>query len=179
MSAEVGKPVALSTEPVRPVEETNKDGASDSIPATIPAMTEKIQKPHVELKTAPSSPIAKLFSELPALIAEAGYGEMWGIELKDAPDIPTSIVLEKFLRANMVDKKKDVAKAKAQLLEALKRRKKLNPRRLMDDTEFDDARFGGLGYVTVYPHKDGKEIVTWNNYGGIKDIKGTFGNVQE
>ena len=102
---------------------------------------------------------------------------MWGVELSTESHAPSSIVLEKFLRANT----KDVAKAKAQLIEALKWRKKMNPVKLLEETAFDASKFGGLGYVTVYPQAEGKvkEIITWNIYGGVKDIKGTFGNVEE
>lgn len=130
-----------------------------------------------EKSSTPTTPLAKLFAELPAIIQEAGYGEMWEVKLLDASDIPTSIVLEKFLRANT----KDVAKAKAQLTEALKWRKSMQPKKLLEDVEFDAAKFGGLGYVTVYPKTDShaKEIVTWNIYGSVKDKQATFGNVEE
>jgi hypothetical protein len=102
---------------------------------------------------------------------------MWGVTLSEDSHVPTTIVLEKFLRANT----KDVAKAKVQLIEALKWRKKIQPQELLASTEFDAMKFGGLGYVTTYPksaaHK--KEIVTWNIYGAVKDNKATFGNVEE
>lgn len=129
-----------------------------------------------EKSSTSSTPLGKLFAELPAIIQEAGHDEMWEVKLVDASDVPTSIVLEKFLRAN----NKDVAKAKAQLIKALKWRKEMQPTKLLD-VEFDAARFGGLGYVTVYPKMDshGKEIVTWNIYGAVKDSQATFGNVEE
>jgi hypothetical protein len=102
---------------------------------------------------------------------------MWGVELTNSSDVPTSIVLEKFLRAN----NQDVAKAKAQLIEAMKWRKGIQPRKLLDETEFDQAKFGSLGYVTVYPKTDSheKEVVTWNIYGAVKNKQETFGNVEE
>ena len=86
-------------------------------------------------------------------------------------------MLEKFLRANA----KDVEKAKAQLIEALRWRKKVQPQRLLASTEFDVQKFGGLGFVTTYPKSAAhqKEIVTWNIYGAVKDNKATFGNVEE
>ena len=178
MSAEAATAVATATEPV-PVEQ-GKEVAVDSVPEPTPAVQEKVEdKPNVELTAGVQTPLSHLFRELPSIIKEADYSEMWGVELKDVTHVPTSIVLEKFLRANVVDKKKDIAKAKAQLIEALKWRKKMEPRKLMDETEFDEAKFGNLGYVTVYGGTEGKEIVTWNIYGGVKDIKGTFGNVEE
>ncbi|KUJ17370.1 CRAL/TRIO domain-containing protein [Mollisia scopiformis] len=129
-----------------------------------------------EKSSTPTTPLQKLFAELPAIIKEADYGEMWEVELLDA-DVPTSIVLEKFLRANT----KDIAKAKAQLIEALKWRKTMQPKKLLETVEFDSEKFGGLGYVTVYRKTEShpKEIVTWNIYGSVKDKQATFGNVEE
>lgn len=133
--------------------------------------------PVVAAPAAPTSPLSKLLAELPSIIKDAEYKEMWGIELADESHVPTTIVLEKFLRANA----KDVTKAKAQLTEALKWRKKIQPQNLLAEVEFDAAKFGGLGYVTTYPKSDShaKEIITWNIYGAVKNNKATFGNVEE
>lgn len=159
-------PAAASTTETAPVPAAEEPKPAPAAPASDAAA-----------KIPPATPLTKLFAELKSITAEAEYGEMWGVELADEQHVPSAIVLEKFLRANNMD----VAKAKAQLLEALKWRKRLQPAKLLTDTEFDSARFGGLGYVTVYPktHKHEKEVVTWNIYGGIKDIKATFGNVEE
>lgn len=102
---------------------------------------------------------------------------MWGVELLHSNDVPTGIVLEKFLRAN----NKDVEKAKAQLIKALQWRKEMQPGKLLAETKFDVERFGGVGYVTSYPKSDAheKEIVTWNIYGAVKDKQATFGDVEE
>lgn len=125
---------------------------------------------------ATTKPLDQFFADLPSIIKEADYGEMWGIELADQSHVPTAIVLEKFLRANP----NDINKAKSQLLEALKWRKLLQPHKILDSTEFDGSKFGELGYVTTYVKPDGgKEIVTWNIYGAVKDKKATFGNVDE
>jgi hypothetical protein len=146
----------------------------ESAPPVVPSKTETAPTAG---KSTLVTPIAKLFAELPSIIKEADHGEMWGVTLGDASDVPTSIVLEKFLRANT----KDVPKAKAQLIEALKWRKRMDPVKLLTDTEFDKAKFGDLGYVSVYPKTENheKEIVTWNIYGGVKNLKETFGNVEE
>lgn len=178
MSSEAATPVAPATELVPAVEET-EPVTSEAVTESTAAAPEKVEKESQAPAAPPSSPLAKLFSELPSIITEAGHSEMWGVQLQDESHVPTSIVLEKFLRANVVEKKKDVSKAKAQLIEALKWRKMIEPRKLLDETEFDAAKFGGLGYVTVYPQKEGKEIVTWNIYGGVKDKQATFGNVEE
>lgn len=141
-------------------------------PPASPAM------PETDAPASAATPLAKLFKELPAVINEADHNEMWGVTLADSSHIPTTIVLEKFLRANT----KDVSKAKAQLIEALKWRKRMEPEKLLD-AEHDAAKFGDLGYVTVYDAegKEGprKEIITWNIYGAVKDIKATFGDIQE
>jgi len=158
-----------------------------AVPAAVPTSAEQSNPvqdvpapeslPAKEVQAPGGSPLSDLFAELPSIIEEAGYKEMWGIELSEDSHVPTTIVLEKFLRANT----KDVAKAKAQLIQALKWRKDMKPTALLADTQFDLAKFGGLGYVTTYPKSDGhgKEIVTWNIYGAVKDNKATFGNVEE
>jgi hypothetical protein len=169
--------VTPATEPA-PAAVENTPVGPEVVPETAPAAAapEKVEEEPSPAASA-STPLSKLFAELPSIITEAGYGEIWGVELSTESHVPSSIVLEKFLRANT----KDVAKAKVQLIEALKWRKKMDPLKLLEETEFDASKFGGLGYVTVYPQAEGnvKEIVTWNIYGGVKDIKGTFGNVEE
>jgi hypothetical protein len=171
MSAEPAAAMPTPTESV-PAAEDQKIGASEASSQAQPA-------PVVEEKSPASAdtPLSKLLSELPSIIEEADHKEIWGVELSDASHVPTSIVLEKFLRANT----KDVAKAKAQLVEALKWRKKVDPAKLLTEAEFDPAKFGDLGYVTVYSKTESheKEIVTWNIYGAVKDNKETFGNVEE
>jgi hypothetical protein len=192
-AVEAQKPVVEETKPVTseivpPPIEKKEPAASEAVPESKPAVEESkpVEEAKTESKAAAAvpekaipaiSPLEEFFAELPAIIKEADYKEMWGVELVDESHVPTTIVLEKFLRANT----KDVPKAKAQLIEALKWRKTVDPVKLLNDTEFDPVRFGGLGYVTAYPKTDGhaKEIVTWNIYGGVKDKKATFGNVEE
>lgn len=155
--------------PSSAIEETKPkiEATEPPAPAAVPEMA----------PAAPASPLSELLAELPSIIKDAEYKEMWGIELADESHVPTTIVLEKFLRANA----KDVTKAKAQLTEALKWRKKIQPLTLLAETEFDAAKFGSLGYVTTYPKSDShsKEIITWNIYGAVKNKKATFGNVDE
>ncbi|ESZ95580.1 hypothetical protein SBOR_4060 [Sclerotinia borealis F-4128] len=128
-------------------------------------------------KTHDGSQLSKFYSELPAILEAAGHSEMWGIILDPSEThVQTSIVLEKFLRANT----KDISKAKAQLIEALKWRKAMQPQKLLEEINFDRVKFGNLGYVTSYPTSDGgEEIITWNVYGAVKDVKKTFGDVPE
>lgn len=60
------------------------------------------------------------------------------------PAHTTLIILQKFLRANM----NDLAKAKEQLVNALKWRKEYKPHEALHET-FSADKFGGLGYVTI------------------------------
>ena len=195
MSAEAESTAAPVTEPAPVIKSTPEPEADSKTtpPVASPAPVGEESKPTSEALSDPkpaesstlekhspaskSTPTLNLFEKLPSIIEEADYGEMWGIELKDASHVPTAIVLEKFLRANS----KDVTKAKTQLTDALRWRKKMQPMKLLADSEFDFSKFGDLGYVTVYPKLDGhaKEVVTWNIYGAVKDNKATFGNVEE
>ena len=168
-------PAAAVVEPVAPAPAPGAGVDEKKADPEVP--TEEKKAAPVEEKKPVATPQEQLLTELPAILKEAEHGEMWGVTLKDASHVPTTIVLEKFLRANV----KDVAKAKAQLIEALKWRKKVDPAKLLSDVEFDKSKFGELGYVTVYPKTEAhaKEIVTWNIYGAVKDNKATFGNVEE
>lgn len=149
-----------------------------------PTAAPKPAAPPLSEKPTPATaqtPLSQLFTALPSIVSSANHSEIWGVTLsQDKNHVPTSIVLEKFLRAN----DRDVTKAKAQLIEALKWRKEMQPAELLDKEEFDPAKFGSLGYVTTYESKDvrnggRKEIVTWNIYGAVKDLKSTFGDVKE
>lgn len=159
-------PAAASAETVDAPKPTTDPAAASS---TTPEMTAPA--------TTASTPLSRLFAELPSILTEAAHSEIWGVQLTpDGTHVPSSIVLEKFLRAN----DKDVAKAKSQLTEALKWRKSMDVEKLLE-REYDSARFGDLGYLTVFEKPDGKgkDIVTWNVYGAVKDIKATFGDVEE
>ena len=151
---------------------------NDSPLASHPVESKTEANPEPEQTTkAPPTPLAHLFKILPTIVAESDYHEMWGVELLHSNDVPTSIILEKFLRANS----QDVEKARQQLIKALKWRKEIQPIKVLAETKFDESTYGGLGYVTVYPKSEthGKEIVTWNVYGAVKDKQATFGDVKE
>jgi hypothetical protein len=165
--------IATNEIPVDSPTSVEESKLTTSIPSA-PAASSQAER---DASSSSKTPLSRLLEELPNVVKEAEYQEIWGIQLADSTHVPTTIVLEKFLRANA----KDVPKAKAQLIEALKWRKKMQPIKLLAETEFDSAKFGGLGYVTTYPKSEthGKEIVTWNIYGAVKDNKATFGNVEE
>ena len=138
--------------------------------------SQMISEPEAE-PTGPGGVPAKtvldeLYVLLPTILMDAEHGEMWGVQLNaSTTHVPTTIVLQKFLRANS----HNLEKTKNQLTDALKWRKKMDPVALVDSGEYAQEKFGGLGYVTTY----GKDILTWNIYGAVKDLKATFGDVQE
>jgi phosphatidylinositol transfer protein SFH5 len=175
MSAEqdTTKPVAAAAAPVAPA-------AEEKAPAPAPAPVEAPSaddKPTEEEKPAVETPLTKLAARLPEITKSVGHTEMWGVQLSDDVDahVPTKVVLQKFLRAN----NNDAAAAEKQLVAALEWRKKMNPPALVD-ASYDEAKFGGLGYVTVHEDEAGKQtVITWNIYGAVKSFKTTFGNLDE
>ncbi len=178
--AAVEKPEAIVPDSGLPAEEKKVEAAPAEEKKSEPVPSDEHKSegvPVEEKKTLVTTPLQQLLADLPSIIKQAEHGEIWGVKLGDGSHVPTTIVLEKFLRANT----RDVTKAKAQLIEALKWRKKIDPAKLLNEVEFDKSKFGDLGYVTVYPQTDShaKEIVTWNIYGAVKDNKATFGNVEE
>ncbi|KAE8371237.1 CRAL-TRIO domain-containing protein [Aspergillus bertholletiae] len=159
--------------------------APTAAPATddAPAESAPVQEQPEEEKPADDKPeylaknsaLNELFERLPTVLSNSGHDEMWGIPLKDSSDIPTVNVLIKFLRAN----EGNVKLAEDQLTKALQWRKQTNPATLVDG-RYSAKKFGGLGYLSTYKEADGKEtVITWNIYGGVKDLGTTFGNVDE
>ena len=106
--------------------------------------------------------------------------KMWGVNLSaDKADIPTRVILQKFLRAN----KNSVDPAEKQLLATIKWREEFfTPDGRVKGT-WDEAKFKGLGWITEEQVKvdEGTEdvVVAWNIYGAVKDIDATFGDVEE
>ncbi|CEJ60362.1 hypothetical protein PMG11_08939 [Penicillium brasilianum] len=119
--------------------------------------------------------LAQLFEQLPKILSETGYNEMWGVQLKDSEDVPTVNVLIKFLRAN----EGNVQGAQDQLRKALEWRKKTDPLALVESGRYSATKYGGLGYLTTF-EQDGRPLVfTWNIYGAVKDVSATFGDSDE
>ncbi|KAF4812892.1 Phosphatidylinositol transfer protein sfh5 [Colletotrichum siamense] len=155
--------------PAAQATETKPEEKKEEKPAAAAAAAEK---PAEEKKTS----LASLFEKLPGILEAAKHKEMWGVQLSDNTHVPTTVVLQKFLRAN----DDDVAKAADQLQKALEWRRDTNPGKLLDDVSFDKKKFDELGYVTTHKDTEGKEIIiTWNIYGAVKDKQATFGNVDE
>lgn len=124
-----------------------------------------------------TAPIAQLW----ALAKANGHPEIWGVTLADPEShIPTRVVLQKYLNAN----DGDLAKAEDQLTKTLEWRAQTKPLELTKKV-FSKVKFDGLGYVTKYLEQgetaepEGKEVFTWNIYGGVKSIDETFGNLEE
>ncbi|KAI9661176.1 MAG: Non-classical phosphatidylinositol transfer protein (PITP) [Bathelium mastoideum] len=118
-------------------------------------------------------PLFQFEGALKDILGEADYNEVYGIQLDQSGAFHTKLILQKFLRANA----NDVSKAKQQLLETLKWRRRFQPLKCVDEV-YSAARFEGLGYVTVLdgilnsPNKT--DVVTFNIYGAVKDPKFTF-----
>jgi len=149
-------------------------------------------------------PIIALFQKLPEILtASEGYNEIWGINLVgptsslspttngtangteestekttpvEQPSFGTGLILQKFLRANS----NDLDKAFSQLKDTLTWRKEFFSPGGESSKGWSDSKFEGIGYTTVITHKNGdRKVVSWNIYGAAKDIKGTFGNLDE
>jgi hypothetical protein len=119
-------------------------------------------------------PLSKFLAELPKILETTDHSEVYGVPLvagSELPDFHTLLILQKFLRANA----NDLEKAKVQLLGTLEWRKEFNPLKATEEI-FPAKKFGGLGYVTEIDSKEGKgkDIVTWNIYGAVKDYGETF-----
>ncbi|KAF4119866.1 phosphatidylinositol transfer protein SFH5 [Geosmithia morbida] len=185
-AALVETPAAPATTTTTTTEEKKPEPpAASEKPAPAPAAAAEKLVDHAGAGTstatvtaAPSTPIAKLAARLPEIVKKSGHAEMWAVDLSvdDAlKHAPTKVVLQKFLRAN----NGDPATAEKQLTSALEWRAKTQPGKLVDEL-YDEAKYGGLGYLTVHKDAQGKEtIITWNIYGAVKDKKATFGNVQD
>ncbi|KAL0937901.1 Phosphatidylinositol transfer protein sfh5 [Colletotrichum truncatum] len=133
-------------------------------------------KPEEKPAEKAQTPLTSFFDKLPGILEAAKHKEMWGVQLSDSTHVPTTVVLQKFLRAN----DDDVSKAVDQLQKALEWRRDTNPGKLLDEVYFDTKKFDELGYVTTHKDTQGKEvIITWNIYGAVKDKQATFGNVDE
>ncbi|KAE8392672.1 CRAL-TRIO domain-containing protein, partial [Aspergillus alliaceus] len=162
---------------------TTQPAAEAPKEAAAPAESAPAQEQQEEDKPADDRPeyltknpaLSELFDRLPTILSTTGHDEMWGVPLKDFNDVPTVNVLIKFLRAN----EGNVKLAEDQLTKALQWRKQTNPTALVE-SRYSAKKFGGLGYLSTYKDADGKEtVVTWNIYGGVKDLATTFGNVDE
>lgn len=167
-------------------EEKEEEGGEKKVEDTIPVQTEtSTAAPNdttpstdgpVWPETAPDHPLSKFYDAFEALVTEASYSEVYGIELSKSNAFHTKLILQKFLRANA----NDLEKAKQQLLDTLKWRKEFDPIKAASET-FDKKKFDGLGYVMsiegVPDSTNKKDVATFNIYGAVKDNKATFGDL--
>lgn len=155
---------------------TNGKAAENNTNAETPAKEDKESAPEKPeyLKKTPA--LSQFFDRLSEILKTAEHNEMWGVTLQqDSSHAPTINVLIKFLRAN----EGDVKLAETQLTDALKWRKSMNPVELAEGS-FSSSKFAGMGYLTNYADSNGKEtVITWNIYGGVKDLGNTFGDADE
>lgn len=132
------------------------------------------QKP-AYLKNNPA--LSQFFDRLAEIVKTTEYSEMWGVSLQqDSSHAPTINVLIKYLRAN----EGNVRLAETQLTDSLKWRKSMSPIELAETGSYSASKFAGMGYLTNYKDSNGKEtVVTWNIYGGVKDLGNTFYDADE
>lgn len=174
-------------------------------PIPVPQLSENIRAPPVE-ESASKQPLTEktieeqthlteMFTqsewtalhefrkELPSLLQEA-YSEkenagrlpfkIWGLEIdptKPNADPRTSVVLMKFLRARNLS----VSSARDMLVATLRWREEFNVDAALKE-EFPEEVFGKVG--RVYGKDKGGRPVVYNIYGGNKDLKAVFGDVQ-
>ncbi|WVQ66826.1 uncharacterized protein L199_005017 [Kwoniella botswanensis] len=122
-------------------------------------------------------PLLQFQSRLPKIIEESGHPHIWGVTLTTStpPAFSTLLILQKYLRSVS----NDVDKAAENLTKTLKWRKEFGLDKEDNTVEEFGPDFEGLGYVTKVGKNDGKEdIVTWNVYGAVKDLKKPFGDLQ-
>ncbi|KAF4553658.1 Phosphatidylinositol transfer protein SFH5-like protein [Elsinoe fawcettii] len=128
-----------------------------------------------------TTPLGQLAVKLGELLTTTGHNEMYGVTLEPWTEgtslqVPTQIILQKFLRANA----NDVSKATQQLFAALSWRKSFNALATKDEV-FSRTRLSGLGYITTLtsvpssPNK--QDVAVFNIYGAVKDNKATFGDL--
>ena len=166
---------AETTAPETTTTTTTPAPAAAGEPTTTTTKEEAPEKP-AYFKNNPG--LATFFERLPAIIKNAEHRGMWGVHLvdNDASHAPTINILIKYLRAN----EGNVKLGEEQLTNALKWRKSMDPVALAESGVYDAGKFAGLGYLTNYTEASGKDVVvTWNIYGGVKDLGKTFGDMDE
>lgn len=187
-SAEVSTAVPDSVEKPAEMAEANKPGTSvpesGVAPAPGPAVVSDsppaVESTKFEPKEQAKNEPKAATSPLQALWVDAqnhNHKEIWGVTLADPEThCPSQIIFHKYLNAN----DGDLTKAKAQLKATLDWREKTKPTDLIEK-KYSSDKFAGLGYITSYVGDSslpgGKEIFTWNIYGGVKDIEKSFGDL--
>ncbi|KAK4098741.1 CRAL/TRIO domain-containing protein [Parathielavia hyrcaniae] len=190
MSAAEKQPAPVAPAEAVPTESAanpadNADNADNAGNLAAPVETEAQKppaatEPRTPADTKEAAPDATPIAQLWSLAEAAGHPEVWGVNLADPEThVPTRIILQKYLNAN----DGDLARAKDQLAKTLDWRAKMRPVELTKKV-FARPKFDGLGYVTRYVQEgstepEGKEVFTWNIYGGVKSIDDTFGNLEE
>lgn len=165
-------------QPAATAETTATESTTTPAPATAEEPTNKEKAPEQPTYFKYNPGLAIFYGRLPAIIRNAEHREMWGVRLvdDDASHAPTINILIKYLRANEGNAKL----GEEQLTSALKWRKSMDPVALAERGVYDAGKFAGLGYLTNYTEASGKEVVvTWNIYGGVKDLGKTFGDMDE
>lgn len=131
-------------------------------------------------------PLRTFHARLPSILESADHSQIWGVTLSTSTpaEFSTLIILQKFLRSTAGD----LETAAANLEKTLKWRKSFGLDGIEDRSGVkDEDAFKGLGYITVVPslpepsvkgaETSVNQIVTWNVYGAVSDIKTTFGDL--
>ncbi len=131
-------------------------------------------------------PLRQFQQRLSSILQNTKYHEIYDVQLSASEPIPfsTTLILQKFLRANT----NDLDKAVEQLTKTLEWRKEFQPLKAAHEETFDEDKFKGLGYISLIDRKEedeakrmgiSKQIVSWNIYGAVKDNQRTFGDIDE
>jgi hypothetical protein len=176
VATDATKPEVAATVPAATADTAAAPAPAAITETTAPAPSETKEPTEKKEPATESTPIGQLWT----LAKASGHPEIWGVTLADPADhVPTRIILQKYLNAN----DGDLTKAKDQLTKTLEWRAKTKPIELISKV-FSKAKFDGLGYVTKYAQEgsnepEGKEVFTWNIYGGVKSMDETFGKLEE
>ncbi|KAH8110984.1 CRAL/TRIO domain-containing protein [Phellopilus nigrolimitatus] len=162
-----------------PEDDAATQPAPDEIATTAPAELEEPQNTLTKKFTDAEWKAVKEFrAKLPSVIEEAYPNDkpdtikLWGVTIdsKGTPDARTSVLLVKFLRARDLN----IENAKKMLVNTLKWRAEFKTDDILSE-EFPEDVFGNVGHI-YGKDKDGRPI-TYNLYGGNKDLKAVFGDV--
>lgn len=131
-------------------------------------------------------PLRQFHARLPSILESAGHTQIWGVTLSPSSpaEFSTLLILQKFLRSTAGD----LDTAATNLEKTLRWRKEFGLDGIEDRSGIkDEADFKGLGYISVVPslpepgvkgaEKSTEQIVTWNVYGAVTDIRKTFGDL--
>lgn len=121
-----------------------------------------------------SQDVANFLKELPQIIKEANYDELWGQQLSAEGDFYEEKIVKALLEKFLVANSNVLQSAKDQLTRTLKWRKEFKPLSAAFH-EKHDPKYDTIGILTYYPEaQDRQHVITWNLYGKVGDTKTFF-----